>query len=552
MATYLQQLNQYNRYQRMIPTIKSAELTDARSWWGLGGKTGAQYFTEDNEGWSNEEAFQALLGTLPPEVQQEYATSGAAQNINGLFAQALANPQKYSNLLTYAAQDQQLALQGKRSALSTVLEQNPFAKQVVSQIKDGVQNNIDNGKGLRGTISRIGHYTGFAATKDQIGNAPVEEVQKYMNGTAPQQGQPQQTQSPSGQAPATQPNGAQAGGSQQNPSMWNYMLPALAAGAPLALLGGLGGGSKWGLGLLGLTGLAGLGYGMARQNGWEGWDPINNFANTINGWLGMGNNQTNTPNQNTYRPPTAQEINAPGAYHGGPGDIIDNSKVPGNVSYEAMDNPEDFGLDPNQSWQMSIGPGDRYITNGNGTTYFTSSQTVANQGKIRQDAMKNPAGTSKPSAGVTPPATTQPNPGAGTNATTFGPQKPKTAEFLPNLQAAGTGYTNLKKVTAPANQRPAPQQAPQKPTFNPRMIGTGYQNFKQMTQPTAPQQAPTQQKPTFNPRMIGTGYQNFKQMMQSTQQQTPQQQTPQQPPAQNKQNPKSVWPWGVSPSALRI
>ena len=590
MTTYLQCLDHcYNRYQRNSQTLKLAKLQDGRygGWLsnklGLGGKTGAQYFTEDNEGWSNEDAFNALFNTLSPQQQQSYTQSGAGRDINSLIATAMANPKAYGNMLTYIAKDQELALQGKRSALSTVLDQNPFAKQVIDQMRTQMSDKMKETVDIPvlkqlGMTNGMGRALGGHWTDGMLQDNVVNGMQDYMTGGQQQQGQQQTT--PTNPQAQQQP---QQQTQQQDPSMWSYMLPALAAGAPLALLGGLGGGSKWGLGLLGLTGLAGLGYGMARQNGWEGWSPINNFADTVNGWFGMGNNSNqNTQNQDTNRPPTAQELNAPGAYYGGPGEIVDNSKVPGNVSYEAMDNPEDFGLDPNQSWQMSIGPGDRYITNGNGTTYFTSAQNVANQGNIRQNAMKNPAGTApttpgnstgpspalnnvklpevnpvgpnppkpagppKPPAGIPMPQSVQPNPGAGTSPTPK--PKTKTGGFLPNPRAIGTGYNNLKKMTAPQNtqpvQQPAPQPAAQKPAFNPRMIGTGSQNYKQLTAPKTTQ-APQAPK-TIDPRWMGTGYQNYKQL--TAPPATQQQQTP----AQEKQNPKTTWPWGISPANLRI
>ena len=87
----------------------------------------------------------------------------------------------------------------------------------------------------------------------------------------------------SGETPQQQQNQQQQTG--ESPSLWNYLAPALAIGAPMALLGGLGGGGKAGLGLLGLATLGGLGYGYARQNGWiKGWEPLDNFANTVNSW----------------------------------------------------------------------------------------------------------------------------------------------------------------------------------------------------------------------------------------------------------------------------
>lgn len=62
-----------------------------------------------------------------------------------------------------------------------------------------------------------------------------------------------------------------------------YVAPALAVGAPLALLGGMQGGVGAGIGLLGLAGLAGYGYGYGKTRGWKGWDWADKAGDKING-----------------------------------------------------------------------------------------------------------------------------------------------------------------------------------------------------------------------------------------------------------------------------
>lgn len=64
-----------------------------------------------------------------------------------------------------------------------------------------------------------------------------------------------------------------------------YIVPALAVGAPFALLGGLKGGPLLGLSLLGAAGAAGYGYGYAKTRGWKGWDWVDKGADDINGFF---------------------------------------------------------------------------------------------------------------------------------------------------------------------------------------------------------------------------------------------------------------------------
>lgn len=570
MTTYLHCLDSYNRYQRIPQTIKWAELANGH-YWELGplhgGQNGAQYFTEDNEGWTNDEAFNALFSKLSPQQQQSYLQSGSGKNINSLMAMALANPQAYGDMLTYVVKDQELALQGKRSALSTVLDQNPFAKQVVDQIRAKTEKNKS---GLTGKLRNITGSFSDGIVRDHA----ISGVQEYMNGTAPQQGQPQQAQAPSGQAPATQPNGAQAGGDQQNPSMWSYMLPALAAGAPLALLGGLGGGSKWGLGLLGAAGLAGLGYGMARHNGWDGWSPINNFADTVNGWFGMGGQQ-NAQNQQSETAPTeptyreglqslGKDKNGYERFYAGPGAISGYNDGGKGVNVYYDPNKKSY-MAEDTYWDTKLNNFTPYATSTPASNTTGTTPPSAPQGReVYNNTQLPPAQPfgPQPSGNTGPQKPAGPMPGPNTAPqnvpvpqqkpiTPMGPPKPSTTKkggFLPNPRALGTGYNNLKKMTAPQNpkpvQQPAPQPAAQKPAFNPRMIGTGSQNYKQLTAPKTTQ-APQAPK-TIDPRWMGTGYQNYRQL--TVPPATQQQQTP----AQEKQNPKTTWPWGISPANLRI
>lgn len=412
MTTYLQCLDNYKRYQRIQPTLKLAELANGKYWYR--GNTGAQYFTEDNEGWTNDEAFNALFSQLSPEQQQSYRQSGNGQNINALIASALANPQAYGDMLTYIVKDQELALKGKRSALSTVLDQNPFAKQVVDQMRTKIQ---EKEKGAMGVGRRLlGGLTDGIVRKNAIGG-----VQEFMTG-GPQQGQQQA-------APATPQQQTQQQ-QQQNPSMWNYMLPALAAGAPLALLGGLGGGKGMGLGLLGLAGLGGLGYGYARSQGWDGWSPVENMANMMNGWFGMGGQQ-NAQGQQAGTQPAATQTPAPPAYREGLRSLgkDDNGYERFWAGPGAINGYNDGGkgvnvyYDPKKKSYMAEDFGfDSKLDN---FTPFDTSTPAAPSAPSTNTAM-SATGTPGTGGAAWNANTNQASPGAGTAATTFGPPKKNT------------------------------------------------------------------------------------------------------------------------------
>lgn len=62
---------------------------------------------------------------------------------------------------------------------------------------------------------------------------------------------------------------------------YSYLVPALLAGAPIALLGGALGGHRVGFGALAAAGLAGLGYGMYREHTGKGFEPIDNWVNGL-------------------------------------------------------------------------------------------------------------------------------------------------------------------------------------------------------------------------------------------------------------------------------
>lgn len=62
---------------------------------------------------------------------------------------------------------------------------------------------------------------------------------------------------------------------------YSYLVPALLAGAPVALLGGALGGHRVGFGTLAAAGLAGLGYGMYREHTGKGFTPIDNWVNGL-------------------------------------------------------------------------------------------------------------------------------------------------------------------------------------------------------------------------------------------------------------------------------
>lgn len=87
--------------------------------------------------------------------------------------------------------------------------------------------------------------------------------------------------SPVPTAPTTKPTPKPPASRTVDPGMFGYVAPALAAGAPIALLGGLVGGRRLGMGLLGAAGLAGLGYGIYRQQTGNGIDWVDTGVNEL-------------------------------------------------------------------------------------------------------------------------------------------------------------------------------------------------------------------------------------------------------------------------------
>lgn len=288
MSTYLQRLDDYNRYACDGQMAKFAEIKNIN---------GIDVETDPNVKMDNGEAVKRLYNLAGPKLQQHWADQGV-QNNAFLFPYMMAdltNPKFredampiYRHLGQNAQYDYTAKPGGPRSALLT----NDLLSTVKSQYKDYMDEHwfernaakwrgwdptgmIDKkmGEGIADKFNEVGRV-GLSALQGGHGSGMIpmtkQEIAKRDAAMKQQQA-------------AAQP--AQGDYSQ---GIGRYAIPALGAGLPLALLAGLGGKSGWILPLLALLGLGGAGYGYARSQGWGGYQPVENLVDQFHGYLGGG------------------------------------------------------------------------------------------------------------------------------------------------------------------------------------------------------------------------------------------------------------------------
>lgn len=257
--------------------------------------------TDPNMKMEDAEAVKRLYDLAGPKLQQHWGAQGTREGGYSLpyMIADLTNPKFrddampiYKHLALNAQYDYTAKPGGPRSALLT----NGLLSTVRNQYKDYMDDNpmyataaswhgwdpfgvIENrmASGVADKFNETGRV-GLSALQGGHGSGMVPLTKQEIARRDAAQAQHPQQQTTT-EAPAQQSPFAGAG---------RYVMPALGAGLPLALLAGLGGKSNWILPLLALLGLGGLGYGYARNKGWQGYQPIENAVDMFHSYLGGG------------------------------------------------------------------------------------------------------------------------------------------------------------------------------------------------------------------------------------------------------------------------
>lgn len=256
---------------------------------------------------SNDEAVRRLYNLAGPKLKDHWAKQGIRDNAY-LFPYMMAdltNPKFrqdampiYKHLGLNAQHDYTAKPGAPRSALLT----NDLLSTVAKQYKDYMDDNP-----VYATAARWHGWDPFGVIENRMASGIADKFNETGRvGLGALQGG-----HGSGMIPLTkqeiarrdaaqgkQPQTTTETHAQQSPftGVGRYVMPALGAGLPLALLAGIGGKSNWILPLLALLGLGGLGYGYARNKGWQGYQPIENAIDALSSYTGGGSrNQEATP-----------------------------------------------------------------------------------------------------------------------------------------------------------------------------------------------------------------------------------------------------------------